>query len=100
MSKEQAFNRLVELREEMEDNIREVEQLMRKNFSHEYGNAEVYWIAHTKTALGNMGYHTYSTTFSGCLESLEEEVYGEADEDEDEYDEEDYERRFGGMMPE
>jgi hypothetical protein len=84
MSKEQAFNRLVEIREEMEDMIRETEQLMRKEFSYEYQNAEVYWIAHIKNALGNMGYHTYSTTFYGALESIEGEVYDVEDEDEEE----------------
>lgn len=81
MSKEQAFNRLVEIREEMEDMIRETEKLMRKNFEHEYQNAEVYWIAHIKSALGDMGYHTYSTTFKVALESMEDEVY-----EEDEYE--------------
>jgi hypothetical protein len=84
MSKEQAFNRLVEIREEMEDMIRETEQLMRKEFSYEYQNAEVYWIAHIKNALGNMGYHTYSTTFYGALESIEGEVYDVEDEEEEE----------------
>jgi len=83
MSKEQAFNRLVEIREEMEDMIRETEQLMRKEFRGEYTNAEVYWIAHIKNALGNMGYHTYSTTFYGALESIEGEVYEEEIEGED-----------------
>ena len=81
MSKEQAFNRLVEIREEMEDMIRETEQLMRKEFSYEYQNAEVYWIAHMKTAMGNMGYRTYSTTFSSALESIEGEVYDVEDEE-------------------
>ena len=83
MSKEQAFNRLVEIREEMEEMIRETEQLMRKEFSHEYQNAEVYWIAHMKTAMGGMGYHTYSTTFAGALESIEGEVYETEEEEED-----------------
>jgi hypothetical protein len=84
MSKEQAFNRLVEIREEMEDMIRETEKLMRKEFSYEYQNAEVYWIAHMKTAMGNMGYHTYSTTFAGALESIEGEVYETEEEEEEE----------------
>ena len=84
MSKEQAFNRLVEIREEMEDMIRETEQLMRKEFRGEYMNAEVYWIAHVKNALGNMGYQTHSTTFSSALESIEGEVYDVEDEDEEE----------------
>ena len=83
MSKEQAFNRLVEIREEMEDMIRETEQLMRKEFRGEYMNAEVYWIAHVKNALGNMGYHTHSTTFAGALESIEDEVYETEEEEED-----------------
>jgi len=84
MSKEQAFNRLVEIREEMEEMIRETEQLMRKEFRGEYTNAEVYWIAHIKNALGGMGHHTHSTTFYSALESIEGEVYDveeEVDED-------------------
>ena len=85
MSKEQAFNRLVEIREEMEDMIRETEQLMRKEFRGEYINAEVYWIAHMKNALGGMGYHTHSTTFQSALESIEGEVYGAEEEEEENY---------------
>lgn len=81
MSKEMKLERLLELREEMEENIREVESIMRKEFRGEYINAEVYWIAHIKNALGGMGYHTHSTTFQSALESLEEEVY-EREEDE------------------
>jgi hypothetical protein len=76
------LNRLVEIREEMEELIRETESIMRKEFHSEYQNAEVYWIAHIKNAIGGMGYHTYSTTFTGALEALEGEVYGETEEDE------------------
>jgi len=61
--------------------IRETEQLMRKEFRGEYMNAEVYWIAHVKNALGNMGYQTHSTTFSSALESIEGEVYDVEDEE-------------------
>lgn len=82
MSKEMQLDRLQELREEMEANIREVESIMRKEFRGEYMNAEVYWIAHIKNALGGMGYHTYSTTFQSALESLEDEVYEQDEEEE------------------
>ena len=83
MSEEYAFNRLVEIREEMEEMIRETEQLMRKNFRGEYVNAEVYWIAHIKNALGGMGYHTHSSTFLSALNSIEgeEDSYEEEEED-------------------
>jgi len=75
--KVEAFNRLTELQEEMNESIRETEQIMRKQFPYEYRNAEAYWIAHLKTALGNHGFtnSTRSPTFLSCLNKLEDNVY-------------------------
>ena len=83
MSEEYAFDRLVEIQDQMEEMIRETEQLMRENFRSEYVNAEVYWIAHIKNALGGMGYHTHSSTFLSALNSIEgkEDTYNEDEED-------------------
>lgn len=74
----QQFERLQQLREEMVEQLREVEDIMREDFAHEYTNAEVYWIAHIKNALGGMGYYTHSTTFESALESIEQQVYDNA----------------------
>ena len=52
--KVEAFERLMELREEMAVAVQEVEGIMRQEFKHEYHNAEAYWIAHIKSALGDM----------------------------------------------
>jgi hypothetical protein len=82
--KVEAFERLMELREEMAVAVQEVEGIMRQEFKHKYQNAEAYWIAHIKSALGDMGYPTYSTTFHGALESMEEEVYEGEEKDEEE----------------
>ena len=78
----EALQRLIEIREEMAELIHETQDLVRTEFPGNYSNAEAYWIAHIKSALGDMGYPTYSTTFHGALESMEEEVYeGEEEED-------------------
>lgn len=74
-NKVEVFERLQEIREEMAELIHETENLMRSDFKSEYHNAEAYWIAHIKSALGDMGYPTYSTTFFSALESIEGEVY-------------------------
>ena len=80
--KVEAFERLQEIREEMVELIQETQELMRAEFKHEYQNAGAYWIPHIKSALGDMGYPTYSTTFSSALGSLEDAVY-EVEEFED-----------------
>lgn len=77
-TKYEAFERLNEIFEEMDALISEVDSLTRSEFPYEYENARVYWIAHIKSALGNYGYHTYSTTFNSFLESLEKEFDDEA----------------------
>lgn len=73
-TKYEAFERLNEIFEEMDVLISEVDELTRCEFPEVYPNAKSYWIAHIKSALGNHGYHTYSTTFHSFLESLEEEM--------------------------
>ena len=78
----EAFQRLVEIREEMVELIQETQHLVRSDFKSDYPNAEAYWIAHIKCALGDMGYPTYSSTFSQFLEGNEEGAY-EDDEEED-----------------
>jgi hypothetical protein len=78
----EAFHRLFALRDQIEAAIDEVSTIMRKDFPYEYQNAEVYWIAHIKSALGGYGYSTYSTTFQSALESLEEELYDDEREKE------------------
>ena len=82
--KVEALQRLIEIREEMAELIHETQDLVRTEFPGDYPNAESYWIAHIKCALGDMGYPTYSTTFHGALESIEGEVYDVEDEDEEE----------------
>jgi len=72
-TKYEAFQRLNEIFEQMDALISEVDYLTRHEFPEDYPNASSYWIAHIKSALGNYGYHTYSTTFHSFLESLEEE---------------------------
>ena len=76
-TKYEAFQRLNELFEQMDALISEVDDLTRSEFPYEYENARSYWIAHIKSALGNHGYYTYSTTFQSFLEELEKKFYGE-----------------------
>lgn len=76
------FHRLFDLRDKISDALYEVERIMKNEFPSEYQNAEVYWIAHIKSALGGYGYHTYSTTFLSALEVLEEEIYGREEDKE------------------
>jgi len=73
-TKYEAFQRLNELFEQMDALIFDVDRIIRHEFPEDYPNAKSYWIAHIKSALGNHGYHTYSTTFHSFLESLEEEM--------------------------
>jgi len=77
--KAESFQRLVEIREEMAELVHEAQNLVRQDFRNDYSNAEAYWLAHLKCALGDMGYPTYSTTFSKFLESNEEEAYEDED---------------------
>ena len=80
MNKSQALERLMELREDMDDAIREASDIIRQEFNGEYASANSYWIAHIKSALGDENYPTYSPTMSSTLNRIEEEVY-EEDED-------------------
>ena len=74
-----AFERLMAIKEEMDELIQEVEHTVRTVFPYDYENARSYWIAHIKSALGGHGYHTYSTTFESALEIYEEEAYEDAE---------------------
>lgn len=78
MDKYETIARLADIREEMCELLNEADRLVRSEFPYEYENARSYWIGHLKSALGGYDYHTYSTTFLSCLESLDEI-------DEDEY---------------
>lgn len=81
--KAEAFQRLVEIREEIDELIHEAADLVRSEFRSDYANADSYWIPHIKSALGSDNYPTYSPTFQSFLESNEEEAFEEEDEDED-----------------
>ena len=79
--KAESFQRLVEVREEIAQLVEEAQHLVRTDFKDDYSNAEGYWLAHIKCALGDMGYHTYNTTFSGFLRSNDEAAYEDEEED-------------------
>jgi len=79
--KVEALQRLIEIREEMAELIHETQDLVRTEFPGNYSNAEAYWIAHIKSALGDMGYPTYSTTFMTFLEGNEEGAYEDEEEE-------------------
>lgn len=80
-NKIEAFNRLMEIRDQMQELIGETESIVRSEFPKDYPNAEAYWIAHIKSALGGYGYHTYSSTFESALDYYERQVYEFGDED-------------------
>ena len=80
MSKQDSLERLIEIREEMQELIQEASGLMRADFRNEFRSADSYWIPHIKSALGCDNYPTYSPTMESTLNSLEEETY-EEDED-------------------
>lgn len=73
MSRYESLDRLNDIHQEMSRLIEEAEGLVRADFPESYPNAEAYWLAHLKCALGGHGYHTYSTTFLSFLESGDEE---------------------------
>ncbi|MCA1806862.1 MAG: hypothetical protein LC687_03220 [Actinobacteria bacterium] len=77
MNKSQAFERLMELREDMDDAIREASDIIRQEFNSEYASANSYWIAHIKSALGDENYPTYSPTMTSTLVNIEEDTYEE-----------------------
>jgi len=72
-----AFDRLLAIRNEMDELIYEADTLVRADFKRQYPNASGYWIAHIKSALGNSEYPTYATTFDKFLEEAEEEAFEE-----------------------
>ena len=76
----EAFERLVEIREEMGELIQEAADLVRSEFPSNYPNASSYWIAHIQCALGGMGYPTYDPTFEKFLGAAEEAAYEEDEE--------------------
>lgn len=73
------LSQLEDLRYEIVEAIQNADKLLRGN--RHYNSASGYWIAHIKSALGDMGYSTHATTMQDTIDSIREETEDEADED-------------------
>jgi len=74
----EALDSMIDLKNQLDDIVDELEQIIRRTFPRNYSRAQAYWLGHMKSAIGGYGYSSMCS-LEDTLHECEELAYWDSE---------------------